>query len=106
MTVQKSDFIDVATGDGQRLALLFSVDSDLLRVTTARLAPPTGVPRQQPVRCALPQEKQRVERVGHLLQTGLAERAPRTRRDAEHALVGLIDAVNQQFAGRWPSGAR
>ncbi|MFE4824940.1 hypothetical protein ACFRFU_53215 [Streptomyces sp. NPDC056704] len=91
MTVQQSDFIGVTTGDGQRLAALFSVDSDPLRVTTARLAPPTGVPRQQHVRCARPQEKQRVGRVGHLLQTGLAERAPRTQRDAEHALVDLIE---------------
>ncbi|WP_406723573.1 hypothetical protein WJ438_01235 [Streptomyces sp. GD-15H] len=58
------------------LALLFRADGDLLRVTAACLAPSTGVPRQQPVRCARPQEKQRAERVGHLLQTRLAERAP------------------------------
>lgn len=98
--MHESDVISVTIGDGQRLALFFRMDSDLLRVTAACLTPFTIVPRQRPVRCTRPQEKQRAERVGHLLQTGLAERAPHTQRDAEHALTGLIDAVNLSLAGR------
>jgi hypothetical protein len=58
LTVRESDYIGVTFGDRQRLALLFSVDSNPLRVTTARPAPPTEVPRpQHAVRCARPQEK-------------------------------------------------
>jgi len=76
--MHESDVISVTAGDRQRLAVLFRVDSNPLRVTAACLVPSTGVPRQQPVGCTRPQEKQRAERVGHLLHTGLAEHAPRT----------------------------
>ncbi|MEU0845914.1 hypothetical protein ABZ370_41585 [Streptomyces sp. NPDC005962] len=99
--LQESDVITVPTGGGPQLALLFSVDSDPLRISAARLVAYADVPRRQStVRCAQPQDKPLVERVGSLLLSGLAGLAPRTRQDAEQYLADLVATVNGDLAGR------
>ena len=99
--MQESDVVTVTIGDGSHLALLFSVDSDPLHISAARLAHYTAAPgRQAAIRCVQPQDKQLVERVGHLLPTGLADRAPRTRHDAEQCLADLVGTVNRNLARR------
>nr|WSZ11907.1 hypothetical protein OH837_00325 [Streptomyces canus] len=104
--LQKSDVITVPAGDGPQLALLFSVDSDPLRISAARLVAHADVPRRwSTVRCAQPQDKPLVERVGSLLRSGLADLAPRSRQDAEQYLADLVATVNRDLAGRQRSGA-
>ncbi|MEU8116849.1 MULTISPECIES: hypothetical protein [Actinomycetes] len=104
--LQESDVITVPTGDGPQLALLFSMDSDPLRISAARLVAYSDMLRRQStVRCARPQDKPLVERVGSLLRSGLADLAPRTRQDAEQYLADLVATVNGDLAGRQRSGA-
>ncbi|MGI3224996.1 hypothetical protein ACRJ4B_14825 [Streptomyces sp. GTA36] len=106
ITVQESDVVTVAVGDGSQLALLLCVDSDPLRICAARLARCTSVPRRQAAtRWAQPQEKPLSEHVGRLLHTGLAGRAPHTRQDAEQCLADLVGTVNRHFARRQQSEA-
>ncbi|WP_416972215.1 hypothetical protein [Streptomyces sp. 4F14] len=106
ITMQESDIITVTISDGSRLALLFSVDSDPLHISAARLARYPTVPRRQAaVRRVRPTEKVLIERVGRLLHTGLAGRAPLTYQEAEQCLADLVDTVNRNLARRQRSEA-
>lgn len=104
----ENDYIAFTTGDRQQLTVLFSVDGDPLRVTTARLGSHSDVPHSPhpAVRMRTPTSKAIVESVARLLHTQLSKHRPPTRDDLEHVLPRAVEAVNQQLALRQASGNR